>query len=426
MKWVSIDVGIKNLAYCVFTLENGEIQVVDWNVVSLLEPSSTIPVSTCTSVLPGKNAKTRPHCCRKKAEFVKRIRVVPDEDGTCEFFCKTHAKSHPTYWIPTKEHTLGFLRKQKVDEMSAIYSRFSEQTKSPGFTEYCLRAGRSQSAIFGRDEVSYENRTKISKAEMVDEVFRHYQRRLLEEMPRVPKRNANDADLVSIGWAIKREFDKLEHMVGVSHVIIENQISPIATRMKTIQGMLAQYFIMKSSTPENIENQESVKYSGERSSQEYEETPEAKPSEFQGVAESIGRSKSAIFGRDEVSYENPRTPSAARPEYFTIFRRDENLPVQIHFVSSANKLKITEPRTAEPRTAEPLTKIPKSSYAKNKKDSVQLCSRYLENNPTLSKWSNVLHTTKKDDLADCFLQGIWFLVHQKRITYAENLKINSV
>jgi cell division protease FtsH len=29
------------------------------------------------------------------------------------------------------------------------------------------------------------------------------------------------------------------------------------------------------------------------------------------------RSKSAIFGRDDVSYENPRIPSASRPEYFT-------------------------------------------------------------------------------------------------------------
>ena len=32
----------------------------------------------------------------------------------------------------------------------------------------------------------------------------------------------------------------------VTHVIIENQISPIANRMKTVQGMLAQYFIMKN------------------------------------------------------------------------------------------------------------------------------------------------------------------------------------
>jgi hypothetical protein len=32
----------------------------------------------------------------------------------------------------------------------------------------------------------------------------------------------------------------------ITHVIIENQISPIANRMKTIQGMIAQYFIMNN------------------------------------------------------------------------------------------------------------------------------------------------------------------------------------
>jgi hypothetical protein len=50
---------------------------------------------------------------------------------------------------------------------------------------------------------------------------------------------------------------------------------------------------------------------------------ELRSPEFQGLAESEGRSKSAIFGRDAVSYENPRTPSATRPDYFTIFGRDE-------------------------------------------------------------------------------------------------------
>ena len=39
---------------------------------------------------------------------------------------------------------------------------------------------------------------------------------------------------------------------AIAHVIIENQISPIANRMKTIQGMIAQYFIMNNNG-ENIE-----------------------------------------------------------------------------------------------------------------------------------------------------------------------------
>ena len=41
------------------------------------------------------------------------------------------------------------------------------------------------------------------------------------------------------------------------YVIIENQISPIANRMKTIQGMIAQYFIM-TGTCQNIEFVSSV------------------------------------------------------------------------------------------------------------------------------------------------------------------------
>jgi hypothetical protein len=39
----------------------------------------------------------------------------------------------------------------------------------------------------------------------------------------------------------------------------------------------------------------------------YSEFTTASPPQIQGVAESIGRSKSAIFGRDKVSYENFET-----------------------------------------------------------------------------------------------------------------------
>ena len=41
-------------------------------------------------------------------------------------------------------------------------------------------------------------------------------------------------------------LNKLIENQTPTHVIIENQISPIANRMKTIQGMITQYFIMKN------------------------------------------------------------------------------------------------------------------------------------------------------------------------------------
>jgi hypothetical protein len=62
------------------------------------------------------------------------------------------------------------------------------------------------------------------------------------------QQSANDITMIDIGIAIRKEFDKLPLMMEVDKIIIENQISPIANRMKTIQGMIAQYFIMKDKT----------------------------------------------------------------------------------------------------------------------------------------------------------------------------------
>jgi hypothetical protein len=55
--------------------------------------------------------------------------------------------------------------------------------------------------------------------------------------------------------------------------------------------------------------------------------------ERQGVAESVGRSKSAIFGRDEVSYENQGVAESVAQSQSAIFGRDEvsynNTPFQL-------------------------------------------------------------------------------------------------
>jgi hypothetical protein len=124
-------------------------------------------------------------------------------------------------------------------------------------------------------------------------------------------------------------LDQLQRIDEVTHVVIENQISTLATRMKTIQGMLAQYFIM-------------------------------------------------------------RCPTA-----------------HIEFVSSANKLKgFVRPR-GEPVANTLLT--PSQKYREHKVDGLVYCSElmtaFFPQDPWLGRWTQV---KKRDDLADCFLQGIWY------------------
>ena len=107
-------------------------------------------------------------------------------------------------------------------------------------------------------------------------------------------------------------------------VIIENQISTIASRMKTLQGMIAQYFIMRG------------------------------------------------------------TPC-------------------IEFISAANKLKMF------------MTKK-KTTYTERKIESVEVTKELLEKLPQFEKYRGCLEKNKKkDDLADCFLQGIYYLTLKNMI-----------
>jgi hypothetical protein len=57
-------------------------------------------------------------------------------------------------------------------------------------------------------------------------------------------------DMRTIGQSIIREFDRIIEPLDMASVtvLIENQIGPIAMRMKTIQGMLMQYFLMRGAT----------------------------------------------------------------------------------------------------------------------------------------------------------------------------------
>ena len=305
MKLISFDIGIKNMAYCIFTTDFNSIKVQDWGVINLMETAEIAQMCSC-ELKPSKKQPTK--ICGRKAKYMK---------NDC-FFCETHAKcaiKEHSWIIRNKTNTLGQINKLNREE---------------------LILWGSKQQIF--DIVNIPK----TKKDCLEIILEQLEKRSLFTIVTKKKKTASDTDLITVGRNMKHCLDQLLDVNDITHVIMENQISTIASRMKTVQGMLAQYYIML-------------------------------------------------------------------PNY-----------TNIEFVSSANKLKHLVTTTINE-----LSNV-KDTYKQHKKDSVDFCRQFLKINPILGNWIDILNTTKKDDLSDAFLQGIWYLKNAKLISYAENLKINSI
>ena len=67
LKIISFDVGIKNLAYCIFDISGGKTDIIEWEVVDLLEENETnVPKHTCTQLLTSRKTATM---CGKVAKY---------------------------------------------------------------------------------------------------------------------------------------------------------------------------------------------------------------------------------------------------------------------------------------------------------------------------------------------------------------------
>ena len=203
MKVLSIDVGIKNLAFCLFDKSPTaqHFKITKWDIINISEQEDN---AKCCFI-------EKSVVCEKPAKFKK--------DDT--FYCLKHSKKQ-TLQIPTTEQKPAFINKQKIHKLYEIAENHN---------------------------IKYE--TKIKKMDLIklinDYIKNHY-------FQTIESKHAADVDLFNIGVNIKTKFNKLfENEENIDYVIIENQISPIATRMKTIQGMIVQYFIMSNINVKHIE-----------------------------------------------------------------------------------------------------------------------------------------------------------------------------
>jgi hypothetical protein len=206
MRVLSIDVGIKNLAFCLFEkpTDASHFNIVKWDIVNLSQEDEIL---TCKYI--EKN-----NICDKPAKYI----VSKDDNTIC--FCLKHSKKQ-NFQIPTSELKTSFINKQKIQKLIELADKYDIQYEKP-----------------------------IKKNDLLFKINEYITNKCFKE---INKTNASQIDLITIGKNIKSKLNKIFPMeVKIDYILIENQISPIANRMKTIQGMIAQYFIMNNNA-EHIE-----------------------------------------------------------------------------------------------------------------------------------------------------------------------------
>jgi hypothetical protein len=283
---LSIDVGIKNLAFCLFEKEadSSYYNISKWDIVNLSQEDE---IQKCKCI--EKNI-----LCSKPAKY-----TLNDN-----YFCLKHSKKQ-NYQIPTNELKSNFINKQKIQKLIEIADKYMIQYEKP-----------------------------IKKNDLLFKINEYINNKCFKE---ITTTNASQIDLITIGRNIKTKFNKIFPIdEKIDYVLIENQISPIANRMKTIQGMIAQYFIMNNNT-QHIE-----------------------------FVSSINKLKNNSKGKIQIEEINTKN--------------DNN--------DNTNN----------------------NDYKSRKKQGIVKCLEILTQehqfNNMLSFFNN---HKKKDDLSDCFLQGLWFI-----------------
>lgn len=264
MKIISIDVGMKHLAYCIFFVKDAVCEVDAWGVINLTGKG---PMKCL-----GITGSNKP--CTRLARYRKNE----------EYYCKLHAKNRQ-YKIPPREFRR--IRKCTVRELKVLGNELCDDLPK-----------------------------KINKADLVGLLEKHIASAYFDT---IENKSARSIDLTTYGRQLKIQFDELLADTVIDCAIIENQIGPIALRMKVLQGMITQHFI------------------------------------------------------------------------------EMNCPI-IEKISPSCKLK------------EFLGENKKTTYGERKKLGIEVTKQHLKDIPSMHKWESYFYGhKKKDDLADAFLQGMWYL-----------------
>ena len=95
-------------------------------------------------------------------------------------------------------------------------------------------------AICKENKYKLPDSKKLKKQDYLDCILKDLEDNYFEMIKKIDSRSI---DIVTYGIRIKDEFSKLLENQKIDCILIENQIGPLALRMKMLQGMIMQHFI---------------------------------------------------------------------------------------------------------------------------------------------------------------------------------------
>jgi hypothetical protein len=191
---LSIDIGIKNLAFCLFGKTNGiKYKIIKWNVIDLTETD----IYTCLEINKDKSL------CNKKAVYKK--------NNQC--FCLKHSKK-TQYLLP-----LGELKKSKINKLNLIELK----NVASKYIQFDLN---------------------IKKKEIFELLNNFIKEKTLEP---IQINKCKDFDLITLTKTLNYQFQHLfnDILFDLKNVYIELQMT---SKMRCLSFIIMQYFLVKNNS----------------------------------------------------------------------------------------------------------------------------------------------------------------------------------
>ena len=235
MKILSFDVGIKNLALCLLETKNDnkdkdnnnaneknnkknkyDVKILDWQLIDL----SPCVSHKCSYEKKGKAKEGTANICNLNASY---------KDPHGNLYCKRHAKSSE-FLIPDTKLNLNQLSRNSVKKLNEIIELYKIDLKNENFNEKLDKSDKPN---------------KPNKNFLISIIENYKNKHFLTTIEKEGSKASKDS-LIGLCRIMTQKLDalydnKLYH--DIDAVYIENQIGKIAVRMKSIQGMLTQYFV---------------------------------------------------------------------------------------------------------------------------------------------------------------------------------------